>query len=292
MTAVEIYIRTIPTTTKLKKDYISANSDSLQVLILGSSQMERAINPEFLDAKAINLSNSAQTLDENYILLKHFEKSLPALKVVVIEVLFNTLQIKDNYSPLVIHHLNWIDYKANTFGRRIKFQDNLLYYTHPQYFTNLIINHINESSPQNFNIYGFDTNKFDGSFNVANFDINKVEEKDIYIENSLNNDSFEKNSKLLIDFLSLCESKKLDVVIYGTPSHEKYNSLRNKEMINMRNSLFEDVKLKFPKTKFLLNEENKDYDYKLFFNANHLNSKGAEKASKELNKFLTSEFNF
>lgn len=289
---VEYYISTIPTSTKLKKEYIAANSEEIEILFLGSSQMERAINPEYIDIESINLSNSAQTLNENFILLKHFQPKLPRLKVVVIEILFNTLQIQDGYSPLVIHHLNWIDYNTNTFGRKIKLQDNLLYYTHPQYFTNLILQDLNGTSSQKFNKYGFDVNKFDGSFNVINFDINNVSEDHIYIENSLNLHAFDKNSKLLLDFLKFCKRKELDVVIYGTPSHETYNSIRNKKMLSMRDSILSIVKVGYPNTRFLLAEEKHKLNHQMFFNANHLNPKGAKKASLQLNQFLNEEFNF
>lgn len=288
MLSIEIYLRNIPSPTNVKIEYINKKKTKIKVLFLGSSQMERAINPEYIDYSSINLANSAQTLNENLTLLKHFQEKMPELRVVVLELLFNISHLDDSYSPLSLNHLNWVDYKVNTFGRNIKPQDYLLYYTNPKYFTDLIKYEINKNSPIKLNRYGFDINKYDGSFKVANYNSELILDKDIYIENKIDAISFKKNTLILNEFIRFCKEKNLKLVIYGTPSHYRYNELRNQEMLDIHLHFLSKLKIQYPEVKFFLEEENQDFKFQDFYNANHLNPKGAKKASLKMNEYLYS----
>ncbi|WP_159039921.1 hypothetical protein [Christiangramia fulva] len=274
---VEYTLSEINFAEKVRYNYIQENSDEIEILFLGSSQIERAINPKFIAAGAINLANSSQTLFEDFKLLKFFNPKLPKLKLVVLEISYDKLERdKSNILP-ILDPKNLKFYGVNTFGRKLKLQDHLLFHFSPKYFSKILNEYIFKTSNIKLNKFGFDENKFDGAYSHANY---------VLIENIHNKKNYKKNLLLLNEIISYCNENNLKIFIYHPPTHYRYNELRDPSLVKKWRKLIDSLKYQYPKIHFFIDDTNSTFTRKYFDDANHLNPLGAEKATKTLDSIL------
>lgn len=265
----------------VKNTYIENNADKIEILFLGSSQVERAINPEYISRPSINLANSSQTLFENLILLKFFRPKLSNLNLIVLEISHDLLERdKSNVSPM-IDHKNLRFFGVNTFGTSSKIQDYFLFHTNPKYFSSKLENFLFNKSKEQLNKYGFDENKFDGLYSRTDY---------ILIENIKNEQNYAKNIEYLNELIKYCKEENLQILIYHPPTHAPYNSLRSPELICKWKSLLHVLNQNHPSIQCFIDDNNSLFTRKYFDDANHLNPLGAEKATTILDSIILNKF--
>lgn len=289
---VEFYLRNISYSVTKKRDYLAHHSQTIQVMALGSSHYERGINPEYLDFETINFGNSGQRIFENYRLFKNFEPKLPELNLVIVEMSFDWLERDKSITPEIIDHENLVFFNTNTFNRPVQLWDYSLYISNSDYYTNLILDSFQKTSDFGYNKYGFDTLKFYGSYEAAKFNEHLIKDEDIYVENADSLKEFKKNTRIFKSLIEECQEKNIDVLIYNTPSHFRYNNQIKKSVIKRRDSLLEIILKDFPKVKVLDLESARSFEYQDFYNADHLNPVGAKKATIRLNQFIKNNYSF
>lgn len=82
--ALEFYLRSIPNSYKYKNEWMLKNSDSLQVIAIGSSHAYYGIDPTFLKEKGFNLGNSSQDLEMDRFLIEKYSNNAKNLKCVLL----------------------------------------------------------------------------------------------------------------------------------------------------------------------------------------------------------------
>lgn len=87
---VEWIAESIPNSYTYKRDYMEQHGAEIKTLILGSSYTYDGIAPQELSA-AFNLSNSSQTLEDDYRLLARYIEGMDSLQTVLIGVGYSTL---------------------------------------------------------------------------------------------------------------------------------------------------------------------------------------------------------
>ena len=93
---MEYLSRDLPSVFKANAEYIERENDNFETLVLGSSQIQSAINPEWLDSPTLNVASGDQHHDTDYKLLKFFQKNIPQLKTVVLEVSYSHFELPHN----------------------------------------------------------------------------------------------------------------------------------------------------------------------------------------------------
>ena len=83
--ALEWVAESIPNSYTYKRDYIEQHGSQIETLILGSSNAYDGLNPSVLP-NAFNLSNSSQTLEDDYRLLAKYIDSMDSLQIVIIGI--------------------------------------------------------------------------------------------------------------------------------------------------------------------------------------------------------------
>lgn len=288
---VEYELRHIEYPEAVKNRYIQNHKNKIEILFLGSSQIERAINPEYLSKPAINLANSSQRLPEDFLLLKHFAPQLPSLQVVVIEVGYDKLYRDKNYTSKIIDQKNLLFYGINTFNRIRKLKEHFLFFSDPRYFSNLLKEKYNHSSPVQLNKYGFDENQFFGSYQAVKYRDSLILDKDIFIENvKTSKKVYSHNLKVLYKIIEYCKTNNLNILIYSSPKHFRYNELRNQNLVEKRDSLFSVLKTEYPQIKFFIKDKDSSFTANYFYNGNHLNPDGAKKATKDIDNEILKDF--
>lgn len=272
-----------------KISYLQKNTDKINILFLGSSQTQRAINPEYLSLPAINLANSSQRPFEDFKLLKFFQPKLDSLKLIVLELGYDQLNRSKKYTASTLDSHNLHFYKVNTFNRSLKPSDYLIFNNNPEYYANILKEKFYNSPSITPNNFGFDNSKYTGSYSAAGYDNIKIKDEDIFIENVNNPGIVNENLKIFKEMILYCLDNKLKVLIYVPPSHFRFNNLRNSYLINQRDKTLDELKKEFPELHFFIDETNPNFDISLFFNANHLNPKGAKKATEIIDIFIKNE---
>lgn len=273
----------------VKQEHIDQNAEDIEILVLGSSQIQRAINPEYLSRPTSNLANSSQLLFEDFQLLKHFRPSLPNLKGTVIEVSYDKLERNKSFTNPALHHRNLKFYDVNTFGRPVNFKDFFLFHANPEHFYKNLVAYLRGDSAIKLNRYGFDENKYDGIFKNVQYK-DSIEEQLITIENVKDSLTYEENKTLLHQMIRYALEEDLEVLIYHPPTHHAYNRLRDPELIEKWQNLLTELEKEYPQLHFLIDDKNPDFKTTHFYNGNHLNPDGAEKASKIMDSVINKNF--
>lgn len=87
---MEIVSESIPNSYTYKRHYMEQHGAQIQTLILGSSNAYDGLNPIVLP-NAFNLSNSSQTLEDDYRLLAKYIDSMDSLQTVIIGLGYSAL---------------------------------------------------------------------------------------------------------------------------------------------------------------------------------------------------------
>ena len=87
---MECVAEAIPNSYTYKRDYMEQHGAQIRILILGSSNAYDGLNPSVL-LNAFNLSNSSQTLEDDYRLLAKYIDSMDSLQMVIIGMGYSAL---------------------------------------------------------------------------------------------------------------------------------------------------------------------------------------------------------
>jgi hypothetical protein len=96
---IEYKLSKIPNTYTQKRIHLEKNLDSIQVLLLGGSQVLFGINPAYIAAKAFNLSDYDQPLYYDEQLALRYVPKMPQLKMVVISNTYYSFYYHLQHSP-------------------------------------------------------------------------------------------------------------------------------------------------------------------------------------------------
>lgn len=276
--SVELYNR-VNNTFYAKKNYIEKNQKSIEVLVLGSSQTWRAINPEYMTVQCAPLAHGGSAFNIDYLLFQEFVEKLPNLKVVILETSYHTFDDNRN-SKWSKNHLFWIYYGINNYGKHIPKSDYFLFTANPKaYLKKMWSSSIFPEFGQ-FNKYGFITSSNE-TLETGHYDSLFLKNRHVY-ENIGN---YKKNKDLIKSIINICEERNLDVILFSPPKYFTYNENYNVKKLARRDSILSIYKDRNGVS--IWNYERKwEKDTKVFYNEDHLNVDGAKKITLEIDKKL------
>ena len=65
----------------VKKDFVEQHKNDINIMLLGSSQNNKDINPEYIDATMVSLANDGATLNLDTKILDNYIDKLPNLEI-------------------------------------------------------------------------------------------------------------------------------------------------------------------------------------------------------------------
>jgi hypothetical protein len=271
---IESYNR-VNNTFYAKKEYIEKHKDTIEILILGSSQTWRAINPEYLTISSAPLAHGESSFNIDYLLFKRFVNDFPKLKVIILEASYHTLEDYRDKSWNK-NHLFYKYYDINNYGGRVPLTEYFLLSANPKAYINRIISSSISAELGEYNEFGYITTT-NTTLDETGYDPENLKNRH-NIENLKN---FKKNIVLLNEMVDYSIEKGIDIVLFSPPKHKRYNQYNIKQKIKRRNRIFE---------KFTQNQAIHIWNYEkryqntdsIFYNEDHLNVNGAKIISKEL----------
>lgn len=289
---LEVLALQIPFNYTYLSDYLNSEGKNIQVLTTGSSQMKCAVNPEYLDVRAINFGSTSQHHNTDYNIITQTKDRLEKLETVVLELSYSHLELPHNSRYFWKNNVYLKYYKVNNFGRKTYFKDKLIVLSRPDIYAKSIINKYTKSTATGqFNQFGFETNQFAGSFKRSNYNNSKIPRESSELNTTENLQLFKTNTHFLYKMLDYLKEKKLNVVITSLPMHFYYLRDRNPNILRRRDSVLELILKKYDNVRaFKKEEDSVNFGTRDYINHNHLNPRGAEKFTNQLNSFIAKQF--
>ena len=279
----------LPSAIKANQEYIERTNDNFETLILGSSQIQSAVNPEWLDSPTLNLASGDQHHDTDFKLLKNIQPKLHNLKTVVIEVSYSHFELPHNGKDFWRNALYLKYYNANCYERNIYFKDRLVYLSNPGFFSERISEqYIKKKTTIKLNDHGFNTENYEGQFKALDHDEEKIVNMPRFkINTEANLEIFAINTQLFYEMLDYLSEKELVVILTKVPMYKTYHAKKNPAILRRRDRVITDVLQKYHNVKLLdLETDTVLFHVKDYWNQSHLNPDGAKKFTAWLNALL------
>ena len=268
-------------------EQLQKDREDIEVMILGSSQMKDAVNPDWLSMPAVNLASGNQHHNTDFKILKKWADQLPRLKTVVLEVSYSHFEIPHNPPDFWKNPIFLKYYGVNAFERPVWFKDRLIYLSNPPFYAEKIVDqYIHKKDETGFNRYGFDTLNYGGLFKDLNYDKEKIAaERKFKINRTPRPDVFKANSALFLEMLKYIHERDLEVYIVHVPMYDTYLPRRNPDILKRRDSIIAVVRKQYPDL-VLIDFEEQSLGVKDYWNQSHLNPDGAEIFSEVMDELL------
>ncbi len=286
---VEYLTLQIPSAYPILEKQLDEESNQIETLILGSSQIMSAVNAEWLGSPTLNMASGSQHHDTDFHLLKGLLPRLPKLKTVVLEVSYSHFELPHNGPEFYKNSLYLKYYNVNCFDRFTYFKDRLIYLSNPKVYSERLEDYyIDDKAPFNFNRYGFNFSDTYGQFVKVDFDIEKIEAMPNFKINQIPNLLlFKENSDYFLEMLEFLKDNDLNVVICTVPMYYTYLDKRIPEILERRNSVLVKVSQNYTNVMILNAEETgATYSVMNFWNQSHLSPSGARLFTAQLNSVL------
>jgi hypothetical protein len=286
--ALELFIRISPNAFNAKAHFIENRAPEVKLVTFGSSHNQNAVNPEFMPFLAANLAYGGQDIKLDSALLFHYAPQLTALKAVVLELDYHSLEeLNDpNYFRLA-----WYNQMHNIeYGHVPLLSKISLYASEPEFFND----HIKRTfDPREYkyemNEFGFLRNDFPGVFLSNNNDsvaiADSAPKRLANRHTTLSVENYKSNVACLKSMIDFCKQKNVKVILVSSPMYSTYRAQENEEKLNRRMAFLNEV-IDNQWVYFLDFEANQNFKLTDFKNDDHLNSLGAEKYTKMLSDSL------
>lgn len=278
LAGLELMTRAIPSSPKAISLHLEENAQDIEVLILGASQNQAAVNPDFVTAPTLNIASGHQTYNTDYKLLKGLHPRLPKLNTIVIPMSFAHFDTAPNDDSFWKNAAYSYYYDVNTTSKPNHFYNKLLYLSNPDFYSNMIYRYYINGIATTYNGYGYVINNDkSNSFKKVDYSLEKAWDIPLSIRNTENTKNAIKNKNTLDGLLTYCRKNNLKVVVALTPVTKKHYLSRNPVLVKRRDSILNQVRIRYENLTVLDLEQTDDYEVTDFKNHNHLNIRGAKK---------------
>ena len=291
--SMEYLLRQIPNDYTYKKNYLDKHSEEIQLLILGSSEVYFGINPEYFSQNTFNASHVSQSLDLDFEIYKKYQNRFNDLKIVILSISYHTL---------------WRMLKSGEESWRVK--NYAIYYgidTKTLTDRSELLNGKLGVNIQRLYNYYFEKKNYIPCSELGwgtaykSEIINDLEEaaraavlrhtyKDLYSPE--NKKLFTENMEILSSLAESCNQKNTKIIFLTTPTYSAYREKLNKEQLNKMFETMNDFVTKHNNCQYINWLDNPDFAMEDFYDADHLNEKGAKKLSEKLALYIDYEDGF
>jgi hypothetical protein len=270
------------------QDHLNSKQNSIEILILGSSQIKDAVNPEWLSRPAINLASTTQHHNSDFKIYQGLKDRLPNLKTVVLEVSYSHFELYQNSSEFWKNNIYLEYYDVNCFDRGSWFKDRLIFFSNPPFFSDALYDeYLGNEEQENFNAFGYDLNNNLGAFIELNFDESRISQLEFRINKKEKPSLFKANKDYFLEMIDTITKDGMQVIVVTTPLYKEYLRKRNSKILERRNGVLNSIAKDYAGVSILLLEDDTlNYTVKDYRNHSHLNPDGGRKFTSSLNHMI------
>lgn len=273
---LHIYVSYNPSMFRNKANYVQTHKNEIEVLFLGSSHTQEAINPLRMENSVANLAYNAQNVVANCMLFDKYVEELPNLKFLVFEFDYFTLEDLLTRSsdgvPLFrkFHNLPNTSFFAN-FSSKFGDIPFLRTYVYECWKFKLTDYHVNEA--------GYVTKSKHDPFGDMHHDATRIfdtaPERLKTRHKARGIENIEQNSTLIESMIAKAKTKGIQVIFLALPKYQTYLDREIPDKLKRRNA-YVNKKVKDKDVIFLDYERDPRYkSVDLYLDDNHLGKEGA-----------------
>lgn len=280
--AMELLLRAIPNDFEYKKACLKEKASTIETLIIGNSHTLYGLDPEFFDGNVFNLSQVSQSPDLDQIVLEHFMPAMPNLKTLIIRLsydsTFEQLQNSNESWRLKNYYLYYgvpenvaVVNKFEILAVSMKFNLKRLWNYYIKDMPGI------EVTQSGFGMTTYQDLKPDLETTGPIAAKRHTSDTAIY---------FEENKKIYEAIILDCKKKGIEVVLVTLPTYKSYYNNLNTKQLNSTVVFGETQHKKYDNVTYYNLLKDASFDETDFFDADHLNEKGAKKLSMYLNTVM------
>ncbi len=295
LTWVEWRLATYPSTFNIKAKYIQENKSSVEVLILGSSHNQMAINPEWLHSfNAASLAIAGQDILLDSCLLGRYLPEMPELEFCIFELSYHSLE-HTNEKTYDRNNLYLRFHNINNFQRATNFADRSIFFSSPKRYIRFLDPF---HTPTPLNKYGFATelSRFEqdqNRFEAMGYNEQKIRST---ADNLLirrhqyeDRDAYLKNCRIMEHMIQMCQQKGIIPIVVIPPVFDTYLHSMIPAKKERRELFLLRLKELYPTIVIDNSESDSLYQVTDFKNDDHLGPEGALKYSGHIDQLLLRE---
>lgn len=280
--STEFLLRKIPNDYLFKKEFLDKNSDSIEVLFLGSSHAFYGINPANFSSNSFNASHISQSLDYDFEILKKYNNHWSKLKCIAIPISYFSLfgRLETGIESWRVKNYT-IYYGMTTSDKFIDYSEALS--------NKLTVNlrrigsyYIKGNSSISCSNLGWGL-----SYNSKNKSDLNITGKTAAKRHSKKDDKyFMGNVNVLKSIIEFAKNKGVKVFFYTPPAYHTYTENLDSIQLNQTINTLINISSKYDNVtyhNFLLDSSFSEID---FFDADHLDEIGAKKFTNKLDTLI------
>ncbi|WP_397363421.1 hypothetical protein [Olleya sp. R77988] len=283
--AIECFYRVVPNNYSYKNQQIKQYYKSAKTLVFGDSHAFYGLNPDYFSSPTFNASNVSQSVYFDQLLFNKHVDSFQQLKNVVLTVAYTTLSEEDDKLDL-----KWRKY---FYQKQMNLEVSIIKNYDPKKYSLALVNRVSETIKylKDYIKDGTLATSYPNGFITTNLveksrvdlDVSAIRVTKKHEDGLLD---FSQNTKRIQEIITACKARGINVFLVSYPVNYRYadliKSIKLAKMYQVCNVL---AKINSNVTYINLFED-KRFEDSDFFDANHLNVKGAEKCSKILAKII------
>lgn len=282
LVAMEIFLQSIPNNYKIKSDYLENHSEAIETLILGNSHTYYGLNPEWMDGHTFNMSNVSQSLDIDLAILQYYLPKMKQLNTVVMRLSYDSMfEILSETDE----HWRYKDYNLNSkipLKYTPKHHSEILSISFKENLKRLFSYYIKNESSVTCNAYGWGTDAHSANAKDLNRTGVLVAKKHTATSTHL----FENNLQTLNNIAAICKTYNVNLYLVTTPAFESYVSNLDYRQLDATINAGLQVSKRYDNVFYYNFLEIWRFDTEYFFDADHLNERGAQLFSKMINNII------
>jgi lysophospholipase L1-like esterase len=274
---MEIMLRNIPNDYKYKAKYLTEHSKDIEVLILGSSHSYADINPYLIPGKAFNAAHSSQTFEFDLKILKKYE--FPNLRMVIIPISYFSYFAKLDGPYLCKYSLY---YKLETDGG-LKALSELLSFPLIDNVKRIINYYLKRQDENESNELGQRIKRKDSSQSL------EVSGIDAALRHTHKDTKYVRQNVLFLEeIIQIARDKNSIVILFTPPAYRTYTENLDADQLKVMYQITENILKKYDNCYYVDFLKDTDFSAEDFWDADHLNAKGADKLTRKLVSFIES----
>lgn len=287
MLAVELYVRyKIPNVYSYKNDWLSKNSSTVELLVLGNSHCYYGICPEQLSRKSYNAAIVSQTLQYDFFILQHY--SFSGLEDVILNVDISNvfdppLSVGEGYR--CAYYTVYMDYPASLIDLNSHWE-----LMNPGAMQRKILNYLQKGrgclscSPLGYGVDYVLENRSASSLSDEN-----AKKRVTGLITDRWRENFDMNIASLMQIANFCSKMNIRLTVISTPLHQRLRNHVSPVITEVINKTLQGLS---QKGAFRYLDFSDDFTFKddAFFDLDHLSDKGAIQLTDKINRVMYNNY--
>lgn len=282
---IEFLLRSIPNDYSYKASYYKENADKIKIWNLGSSHAYFGIDPTYLGENSFNGAHVSQSIKFDYYIFDKYIDKMDSLEVLILPISYFTL-----FSNLEAGIEKWrvVNYSAyNIYLPNLRTSLHLLSDNKP--FNKAVKGFLDMQNDRYCTDLGFGTQY---SYNSRSHNLVATADAAVkrHTKDEINIDILNENKFFLESICNKCNERNIKVIILTTPTHHSYYNQLNKNQLDITTNICSSLCNKYPNVTYLNWLTDRHFIDGDYYDADHLNNRGAEKMtlllSDTINKFF------